>query len=76
MEARLPGAFVAMACPANAKTSTTPFDLSRPTLGGAGVSAPAQPLRIGASKGDNILRHRGPKDGPRLSIYGYARPHM
>jgi hypothetical protein len=67
------GLFVASACSANAQSAE---GLSRPVIGGVGVSAPSQPALIGASKGTDILRHRGPTGSPCLSVGGFARPHI
>lgn len=73
----LVGLFVASASVANAQSTTSPFDsLSPPTVGGVGVRAPSEPAIIGASRGSEILRHRGPTGSPCLAVGGFARPHI
>jgi hypothetical protein len=71
------GLVVGIACAANAQSTATPFETpSRPTVGGTGIQAPSQPPVFGASRGTEILRHRGPTGKPCLSVVGFARPHI
>ena len=70
------GLVVGIACAANAQGTVTPFETpSRPSLGGVGVRAPSQPPVFGASRGTEILRHRGLAGQPCLWVGGFARPH-
>lgn len=48
---------------------------TRPMVGGAGLAPPAQSPTIGAARGSEILRHRGPTGKPCLTVGGFARPH-
>ncbi len=65
-----------MGCCASAQSGSPPFQSpSAPDLGGAGIRAPTPPLIIGASQGNDILRHRAPTGSPCLTVSGFARPH-
>jgi hypothetical protein len=67
--------WLAVICPASAQSESPLGDSSRPTLGGVGVPAPVAPPTFGASRGNEILRHRGPTGRPCLTVGGFARPH-
>jgi len=63
-------------CVASAQSGTTPFEKSSRTVtGGVGVQVPVEAPAIGASKGTEILRHRGPTGNACLAVAGQARPH-
>lgn len=75
---RLPVIFIWLATLGNSASAQSGLPLgnsSGPAFGGAGVRAPIAPPTFGASKGDEILRHRGPTGKPCLMVTGSARPH-
>lgn len=70
------GCLVVSASSVHAQSGMMPSEgLSRPIVGGVGVSAPSQPSLIGASNGTEVLRHRSLTGSPCLTVEGFARPH-